>query len=86
MLEWSLAVNRNFKGTDGQRGSTVTYLDFAILGKRAEALERHLKRGVELYIDGEIQVWEGEDQHKRYVIVANDVEFLSKGGARATQG
>lgn len=77
---FSLAVDRNFKGKDGQK--EVDFLNIVVWNKLAEIVANNLTKGRLVAVSGRIQTrnYEGNDGQKKYVteIVADDVQFLER--------
>ncbi len=75
---FSLAVNRNFTGQNGER--ETDFINIAVWRKQAENLQKYCSKGSQIAIDGRIQVRDYEDQNgqKRYVteVVAESIQFL----------
>ena len=75
---FSLAVNRNFTGPNGER--EADFINIVVWRKQAENCKNYLSQGSQVAIEGRIQVRNYDDQNgqKRYVteVVADNVEFL----------
>ncbi len=85
---FSLAVNRNFAGANGER--ETDFINIVVWRKQAENVKNYLNQGSQVAIDGRIQTRNYEDQNgqKRYVteVVADNVQFLdSKGSNRSVE-
>ena len=84
VADFSLAVNRNWRGTDGERREETNWFKITLWGTRAERVSQYITKGSQLYVEGRLQIREVDDDegHKRtYVdVVANDVQFV--GGRR----
>lgn len=81
---FSLAVNRNFTGTDGERREETDWFDIVTWTKLAELCSQFLQKGRQAYVEGRLQTrsWEGQDGVKRYKteVIAQTVLFLGGGG------
>jgi single-strand DNA-binding protein len=79
LTRFSLAVDRKFKGANGERATD--FLDIVTFGKTAENCANFLSKGKLAAVDGSVQVnsYVAKDGSKRtvYQIVAEDVRFLS---------
>lgn len=79
-VTFSLAVNRKWKGDDGQLKETAVFLDFEVNGKRALALHQYAKKGQRLHVEGyhRMNEWEDGDgnRHRRLVIRVVDFTFI----------
>ncbi len=84
VADFSLAVNRNWKGADGERREETNWFRITLWGTRAERVSQYITKGSQLYVEGRLQIREVDDDegHRRtYVdVVASDVQFV--GGRR----
>jgi len=75
-----LAVDRNFKNSEGER--EADFLPVVVWRKLAEICAEHLKKGRLVAVTGRIQVrhWEDDAAERHYVteIVGDGVKFLDK--------
>lgn len=86
--ELGLAVNRRWRGQDGEQHEEVCFVDCRAYGRSAETLNQYLRKGSPVLIDGHLRLdrWEGKDGTKRsklYVVV-DRFQFL--GGGRSDGG
>lgn len=67
---FSIAVNRSKKQGD-QWVDEANFFDVVIYGKFAEAMEKHLSKGVQVFIDGELKQdrWEQDGQKRSKVSI-----------------
>ena len=83
LCKFSLAVQRNFSGSDGER--EADFLPIIVWRGQAENCSRYLTKGSKCAVCGNIQTrsYEAQDGTKRYVteIVADSVEFLNTKGS-----
>ena len=81
---FSIAVNRNFQGNDGERREETDWFDIVTWDKLAELCSQYLQKGRQAYVEGRLHTrsWEGQDGVKRYKteIVAQTVLFLGGAG------
>ena len=74
-----IAVNRTFKGNDGEQKKEVQFFTVVVWQKQAENCGKYLTKGSPVHIEGRLQnrSWE-KDGQKRTVteIVAESVQFL----------
>ncbi|MBI2886077.1 MAG: single-stranded DNA-binding protein [Chloroflexi bacterium] len=82
VTSFSLAVNRTYSGTDGERHQETEWFNVVAWNKLAETCNQHLAKGRRVYVEGRLQTrsWEGQDGQTRYrtEIVATDVIFLDR--------
>lgn len=73
-----LAVERNFKGTDGMRKSDL--IPVTIWGKKAEVVCKYMKKGSLISLSGRLRTgrYEDKDGNKKYIaeVVAEDFKFV----------
>ena len=79
VCSFSLAVERNFV----QNGEKVTdFINCQLWGKSAETLEKYVKKGMMIGIEGRIQTRKYTNQHGQTVyvteVVADSFSFLEK--------
>ncbi len=73
VLGFSVGVRQGY----GDRSST-NWFRCSVFGKRGESLERHLRKGMKVVVQGELTI--GEYQGKpQFDVRANEVEFMSAG-------
>lgn len=72
-----IAVNSRVK-REGEWQDKANYFDLVVFGAQVAAIERYLKRGSGIAVDGrlEYQEWEKDGvKHNRVVIIADSVQF-----------
>lgn len=89
VAEGGLAINRKWRTQDGQDREEVCFVDFAAFGKQAETLEKYVKKGDPLFIEGRIKydTWEdkqGGGKRSKLSVVVENFQFL--GGKRDGTG
>ncbi|OPZ74385.1 MAG: Single-stranded DNA-binding protein [Verrucomicrobia bacterium ADurb.Bin474] len=83
-----LAVNRTFKGSDGNNQEEVTFVDVDAFGKQAEVIGKFMNKGKPILIEGRLRMdsWttkEGDKRSKMVVVVEN---FQFVGGRNDDSG
>jgi single-strand DNA-binding protein len=84
IAEMGLAMDRYRKAPDGSSTKEPVFVDLTAFGKTAELAQQYLKKGREIFVDGELKLdqWDdkttGQKRSKLQVIV-NNLQFL---GAR----
>lgn len=77
---FSIAVNRSFKGSDGEFKKETDFFNIVVWGKGGENCHRYLSKGRPVLVEGRLQnrQWEDQSGQKRRVtdIVADNVQFL----------
>jgi single-strand DNA-binding protein len=83
VCSFSLALNRSFKGSDGNWQEATDYIDVVAWGPLGERVAQYLSKGRPCLVNGRLQSrqWEQEGQKRSKVeVVANDVTFLGGAG------
>jgi single-strand DNA-binding protein len=80
-----LAVNRRFRGADGENREETTFVDCEAWGRTAETMSRYLSKGRPVFIEGRLRLdqWqdkEGNNRSKLKVVVEN-FQFVDSPGA-----
>lgn len=89
VVEFGLAVNRRWRGREGESREETCFVDCRAYGKQAETLNQYMKKGRPILVEGRLQfdTWEGKDgttRSKHRVIVEN-FQFLGSGGSGGGQ-
>jgi single-strand DNA-binding protein len=83
VCSFSLALNRSFKGSDGNWQEATDYIDVVAWGPLGERVAQYLSKGRPCLVNGRLQsrAWEQDGQKRSKVeVVANDVTFLGGAG------
>ena len=91
VCSFSLALNRSFKGADGNWQEATDYVDVVAWGPLGERVAQYLSKGRPCLVNGRLQSssWEKDGQKRTKVEVnAQDVTFLGgrEGGEGGGQG
>ncbi|MEK7521868.1 MAG: single-stranded DNA-binding protein [Patescibacteria group bacterium] len=83
-----LATNRSWTTEDGEKKETAEFHTIIAWNRLAEICAEYLKKGSQVYVEGRLSTrdWEAQDGTKRRTteIIANEIIFLSGGGAGRT--
>ncbi len=86
VVEFGLAVNRRWRGPDGQQREETCFVDCRAYGRQAETINQHLAKGKSVLIEGRLQydTWEGKDGTKRskHRVVIERFQFLGAPSGR----
>ena len=83
VCNFSLALNRSYKGQDGNWQEATDYVDIVAWGPLGERVAQYLNKGRPCLVNGRLQSrqWEQEGQKRNKVeVVAQDVTFLGGRG------
>ncbi len=87
VCSFSLALNRSYKGADGNWQEATDFIDIVAWGPLGERVAQYLSKGRPCLVNGRLQSrsWETDGQKRSKVeVVAQDVTFL--GGAGGGEG
>lgn len=79
---FGIAVNRTYVvESTNEKMQETTFLDITAWGKLAEIVERHLRKGACVMVEGRLQQqsWEDKatgDKRSKIIIVADNIQFL----------
>lgn len=86
VASFPLATSETYKGKDGQKVTNTEWHNIVIWRGLAEVVEKYVKKGSSLYIEGKIRTraWDDKDGNKRYTteIIADNMQML---GAKQSQ-
>ena len=83
VCSFSLALNRSYKGADGNWQEATDYIDVVAWGPLGERVAQYLSKGRPCLVNGRLQSrsWESDGQKRSKVeVVAQDVTFLGGPG------
>ena len=88
VVEIGMAVNRKWKGQNGELREEVCFVDVSAFGRQAEIISEYCHKGKPLFVEGRLKLdsWEGKDGQKRSkmrVVVENFQLLGVPGPARA---
>ncbi len=89
VCSFSLALNRRYKGSDGDWKEATDYVDIVAWGPLGERVAQYLTKGRPALVNGRLQSrsWEQDGQKRSKVeVVAQDVTFLGGPGGRNGSG
>jgi single-strand DNA-binding protein len=86
VVQFGLAINRAFRGEDGESREETTFVDLEAWGRTAELIARYLNKGSACLVEGRLRLdsWEDKasgERRSRLRVVADGVQFI---GRRAT--
>jgi len=83
VCSFSLALNRSYKGADGNWQEATDFIDVVAWGPLGERVAQYLSKGRPCLVNGRLQFssWEKDGQKRSKVeVVAQDVTFLGGAG------
>ena len=89
VCSFSLALNRAYKGQNGEWQEATDYIDCVAWGPLAERISQYLSKGRRALVQGRLQSrsWEQDGQKRSKVeVLANDVTFVDSRGDGSGNG
>lgn len=91
VCNFSVAVNRSFKGSDGSQQEQVSYIECVAWGRAGETISQYVKKGSGLLVTGRIEQRSWDDKasgqkRSRTEVIVEDFSFLSNGGGGSAGG
>jgi single-strand DNA-binding protein len=90
VVEFGLAVNRKWRGTNGEQREETCFIDCRCYGKQAEVFNQYMAKGRAVLIEGRLQLdtWEGKDGTRRskHRVFVERFQFIGGGGGQGQQG
>ncbi len=82
LATFSVATNRFYNDSSGNRQQETEYHNVVFFGKTAENIAQYLSKGSSVLLEGRLQTrsWEGQDGKKRYTteIIGQTIQFGSR--------
>ena len=81
VVDFGMAMNRKFKGANGEDREDVVFVDVSAFGKQAEVINQYCQKGKQLYIEGRLKLdqWEdkqGGGKRTKLSVVVENFQFL----------
>lgn len=89
VCSFSLALNRSYKGSDGNWQEATDYVDVVAWGPLGERVAQYVTKGRPVLVSGRLQSrqWEQDGQKRsKLEVIANDVTFLGGRGEGGESG
>ena len=91
VTNFSLAVNRTWKGADGQQNEDVSYIDCVAWGKPGEIIAQYLGKGRAVLVSGRLdqRSWEDKEsggKRSKIEVVVEDFNFVGDGAGGGSEG
>ena len=83
VVDFGLAVNRRWKGQDGENREETCFIDCRAFGRQAENINKYLSKGRQLLVEGRLTFnsWTAQDGTKRskHRVTVEKFQFLDSG-------
>lgn len=80
VCEFGMAINRKWRGQDGQMRDETCFVDLTLFGRQAETFNQYMTKGKPVLVEGRLKydAWEGKDGTKRnrLRVVVDTFQFL----------
>ena len=89
VANFSLAVNRSCKGSDGNQQESVSYIDCVAWGRTGEVIAQYMQKGRPILVSGRLdqRAWEQDGQKRSKVeVVVEDFNFVGGGSGSGDFG
>lgn len=91
VTNFSLAVNRTWKGADGTSQESVSYIDCVAWGKPGEIIAQYLGKGRAVLVSGRLdqRSWEDKEsgaKRSKVEVVVEDFNFVDSQGGSSSGG
>lgn len=91
VTSFSLAVSRNYRGSDGSRKEDTSFINCTAWGQTGETIAKYVGKGRQLLVSGRLQQrsWEDKDTGKRRSaidVVVEEFSFVSDGRGGSGNG
>ena len=91
VTSFSLAVNRSWRGADGQQQEAVSYIDCTAWGKAGEIIAQYMGKGRALLVSGRLdqRSWDDKEtgqKRNKVEVVVEDFNFVDGGQGGGNEG
>jgi len=94
VAEFGLAMNRRWKGANGEDREEVCFVDCSAFGKTAEVINQYFQKGKPIFVEGRLKLdqWEdkqGGGKRSRLTVVVDNFQFIGGrdgGGGGGAEG
>lgn len=89
VANFSIAVNRTWKGADGNQQESVSYIDCVAWARTGEVIAQYMQKGRPILVSGRLdqRSWEQDGQKRSKVeVVVEDFNFVGGGSGGGDYG
>jgi len=81
VTNFTVAINRKWKGPEGEEGSEVSYVDCVAFGHIAETINKYFSKGRKIFVEGRLKQEKWEDKETKKIqskirIVVENFNFM----------
>lgn len=85
VVDFGMAINRNWKGQDGEKREETCFVDCRAFGKTAETINQYMTKGSPILLEGRLHFssWEKDGRkHSKLRVTVDNFQFLGDGEKR----
>ncbi len=91
VAEFGIAMNRKFKGQNGEEREEVTFVDITAFGKTAEVIGQYFTKGKPIFIEGRLKYDQWDDKNgggkrSKITVVVDNFQFIGGKDDRGGSG
>ena len=90
VCEFGMAVNRKWRGKDGQQNEDTCFVECQAWSKTGEIINQYMSKGRPIFVEGRLTYssWEGKDgqKHSRLRVTVENFQFLGGQGGGGQGG
>ena len=93
VTQFGLAINRSWRGADGQQQEAVSFIDCVAWGKAGEIIAQYMQKGRALLVSGRLdqRSWDDKEsgqKRSKVEVVVEDFNFVDggQGGDNSSRG
>ncbi len=86
VADFGLAINKRWKGKDGEQREETCFIDCRAFARTAEVINQYFSKGKPILVEGELNfsTWEKDGQKRsKHRVTVHKFEFLGDGEAKA---
>ena len=67
VTDFTIAINREWTGSEGEKGHEVAYIDCAAFNKKGEVISQYFSKGRPIFVEGRLKQdnWEDKETKKK---------------------
>ncbi len=89
VVDFGMAINRTWRGQDGQKNEETCFVDCRAFGRQAETINQYLSKGRPVLVEGRLHFssWEKDGRkHSKLRVTVENFQFLGSAGGGGQQG
>ena len=85
VVDFGMAINRNWRGQDGEKREETCFVDCRAFGKTAETINQYMSKGKPIMLEGRLHFssWEKDGKkHSKLRVTVDHFQFIPDGEKR----